>query len=325
MSSTSHALDGLGTMPHTIQCPQCGVVLNIPDAAAGRRLKCPKCATKFAADGGPPPSKPSSSSLPTRGMASSVTLPAAGREDFDLPIAPGTLRETFDLPLLGEDTPAARGPAHELDPLSLLRDDPPSRRKPLAAEARAQARRCPTCGGVVPRGMSLCSTCGLDLESGTRIDLTEDLGAMPVMARRTAVPIGSWVVGFLSIFASALFAIISLIQWQQGEGGYVFLLLVCLFGVYAAVQFLRARSLKLLIIALTLGVAVDIVAMIILPVVLALSDVQVNHQPGEDEPAIQSVNERLDTNKLSWGVALVISYAALALYLNSPAVRRRFH
>jgi hypothetical protein len=259
-------------------------------------------------------------------MASSMTLPTAGRDDFDLPTAPGTLRETFDLPLLGEDTSSPPiGLVPEADPMALLREEPAPRRKPMAAEARAQARRCPTCGGVVPRGMSLCSTCGLDLESGQRIDLTEDL-TMPAPIRRQEVPIAAWIVGGLTIFASVLFAIISLIQWSRGETGFIFLLVVCLFGVYAAVQFLRARSLKLIIIALTLGVAVDIVVMIILPVVVALSDVQVNEAaPGEDGPVIHSVNERLDQNKLTWGIMIVVSYAALALYLNSPPVRRRFH
>src|ERR1700753_96283 len=99
MSSASHALDGLGTMPRTIQCPQCGVVLNVPEAAAGRRLKCPKCATKFAADGGPPPPPPSSSTMGTHRVASSVTLPASSLSEIDLPSAPGSLREQFDLPL----------------------------------------------------------------------------------------------------------------------------------------------------------------------------------------------------------------------------------
>src|SRR4051812_15592869 len=36
-------------MPRTIQCPHCGVVLNLPDNATGKRLKCPKCANKFDA------------------------------------------------------------------------------------------------------------------------------------------------------------------------------------------------------------------------------------------------------------------------------------
>src|SRR5579875_3699668 len=112
MRYSSQAFEEPGTMPRTSQCPQCGVVLNVPEAAAGRRLKCPKCATKFAADGGPPPGGPSSSSLPTRGMASSITLPPAALDDLDLAVAPGSLRETFDLPLLGEDPPAPR-PAAE--------------------------------------------------------------------------------------------------------------------------------------------------------------------------------------------------------------------
>ena len=37
-------------MRRTIQCPQCGVVLNLPEDAEGKRLKCPKCANKFAAN-----------------------------------------------------------------------------------------------------------------------------------------------------------------------------------------------------------------------------------------------------------------------------------
>ena len=321
MGSSPQALDGLVTMPRTIQCPQCGVVLNVPEAAAGRRLKCPKCATKFATDGGPPPARPSSSTLgTTRGMASSVTLPAAPHDDFDLPTAPGSLREQFDLPLLGEAASSIpTSPAPEADPLALLRDDEPVRRKPLAAEARAQARRCPTCGGVVPRGMSLCSTCGLDLESGQRIDLTEDL-TMPAPIRRESVPIGGWVVGGLSIFVGTVFSILSLIQWQNGETGFLLLLPVCLFGIYAAVQFLRLRSFKQLLIALTVGVVVDVVVMIIIPVALSLAEVET--QAGEEGPAIQSV--QLDTTRISWGVALIVCYVAVALYLNSPSVRRRF-
>ncbi len=322
MGSSPQALDGVGTMPRTIQCPQCGVVLNVPEAAAGRRLKCPKCATKFATDGGPPPARPSSSTLGTTrgGMASSVTLPASPHDDFDLPTAPGSLREQFDLPLLGEAASSIpTAPAAEADPLSLLRDDEPVRRKPLAAEARAQARRCPTCGSVVPRGMSLCSTCGLDLESGKRLDLTEDL-SMPLPARREAVPIGGWIVGGLSIFVGVVFSIISLIQWQKGETGFMLLLPVCLFGIYAAVQFLRLRSLKLLIIALTLGVVVDVIVMIIIPVALSLAEVET--KTGEEGPAIQSV--QLDTDRLSWGVALIVCYVAVSIYLNSPTVRRRF-
>jgi hypothetical protein len=323
MSSPSHALDGLGTMPRTIQCPQCGVVLNVPEAAAGRRLKCPKCATKFSADGGPPPPGPASSTtLRARGAGLSFPGSSIPPSEPDMPVASGSLREQFDLPLLSEDTPAAARPAAQGDVSDLFREDPPGRRKTTQAEARSRDRRCPTCGGVVPRGMSLCSTCGLDLETGRRIDLTEEI-EVPAPMRRPPPPLGAYVVGGLSIFVAVLFAIISLLRWSGGETGYLFLFVVCLFGIYAAAQFLRGKSLRLLFVALTLGVGIDIIAMIILPVVLAMSDVEVNQQD-PDGPAIQSATERLDTQKLSWGVAIVVSYAAVAIYLNSPPVRRRF-
>src|SRR2546429_591121 len=66
------------------------------------------------------------------------------------------------------------------DALALFQDSPKAAPRRLgAAEARAQARRCPTCGGVVPAGMSLCQTCGLDLETKTRVSLDDDLAPPP--------------------------------------------------------------------------------------------------------------------------------------------------
>jgi hypothetical protein len=71
-------------------------------------------------------------------------------------------------------------------------------------------------------------------------------------------------------------------------------------------------------------VVINVLAMIILPVYMAVADVEVV-QHEADGPAIRAATERLDTQKLSWGVTIVVGYAALALYLNSPPVRRRFH
>jgi hypothetical protein len=330
---------GPQVMPRTIQCPNCGVVLNVPEAAAGRRLKCPKCATKFTASGEPVP-PPSSGQLPSAsgmgsGMSdpSTVTLPSTGRGhgDFDLPTASGNLRDTFDLPLLGEDLPSSGLAPMAADPLSLLKPEPQVRRKPNAAESRAQNRRCPTCGGIVPRGMSLCNTCGLDLETGTRIDLTEDLDVIPAPPRQVGPTIGGWIVGGLSICASVIFSIVSLIQWSAGEPGYLFLIPVCFFGVYAAVQFLRTKSVKLLIVALTIGVGVDVVALIVLPVVVAFTSVEEvkNTQPGQDaDIAFLNPAEQLEKSggqrKLTFGIMLLVAYAAVSVYLNSPGVRRQF-
>ncbi len=75
--------------------------------------------------------------------------------------------------MLSEDLPPSfpskgKGPA-PADALALFQDEPKQNRKPKGAEARAKARRCPSCGGVVGIGMSLCNTCGLDLDTGKRV------------------------------------------------------------------------------------------------------------------------------------------------------------
>jgi hypothetical protein len=339
MSYPLNAPHGPQVMPRTIQCPNCGVVLNVPEAAAGRRLKCPKCATKFTAFGEPVP-PPSSGTLASgsgmgSGMSdpSTVTLPSPrrGHGDLDLPTAPGNLRDTFDLPLLGEDLPTSISRSVSADPFSLLKPEPEVRGKSTAAEGRAKARRCPTCGSIVQRGMSLCNTCGLDLETGTRIDLTEDLDTIPPPPRNFGPTIGGWIVGGLSICASVIFSIVSLIEWSAGQPGYLFLIPVCLFGVYAAIRFLQSKSVRLLMVALTIGVGVDIVALIVLPVVTAFSSVEEvkNNQPGQDaEIAFLNPADQLEKSggqrKVTFGIMLLVSYIAVSVYLNSPAVRRQF-
>jgi hypothetical protein len=319
-------------------------------------LKCPKCGTKFLADGTPPP--PTQTQKPTYpptqthpqtqkvkppvkggkdpGRASSITLPTsnAGHGDFDLPTASGSLRELFDDGSLLPDLPPADIPmsaASSADAMSLLKDDePPPRRPRNLAEGRAKARRCPTCGSVVPQGMSLCNTCGLDLDTGGRIDLMEDLSAVPV-TRSSGPPIGIWLVGLLSMAVATIFTIISLIKFSSGESAYALLLLVCLFGAYAAVRFLQSKSVKLLLIALTLGAFVDVVALVILPIIQATSKIDVHEKKVDltsiDDENIKITNpaDLLDTNQLTWGIAILASYAAVALYLNSPPVRRHFN
>src|SRR5260370_40857102 len=93
---------GPANMPRTIKCTNCGVALNLPEQAQGRRLKCPKCGTKFLAEDAqpqpisPPPVRPdpsASSTVTLDRSTSSGELPL-------LPTAPGNLRETFDLPLV---------------------------------------------------------------------------------------------------------------------------------------------------------------------------------------------------------------------------------
>ena len=301
-------------------------MLNVPENAAGKRLKCPECASKFIANKadaknssavrshdashdpviGTTQSHIEKSLDPGRvehapdqsrsGLESDPTLPAAGNP-----------RETFDLPLMTQ----AAGPAQR---------------------ATAQARRCPTCGSAVPAGMSLCPTCGLDLETGVRVDLTDEL-APEAPVRPTGLPLGISILGMICALGGLVLFVASMVQWYRGLGGAEFLGLVCLFGTFASVQFLRGRSIKLLLVALTLGVMIDIVALVALPLFQARKfdqETAESHQVDDPdvEVAIPTYVERLDasggTQRVELGIAFLIFYMGVSVYLTSPSVRRSF-
>jgi predicted nucleic acid-binding Zn-ribbon protein len=239
-------------MPHTTKCTQCGIQLNIPEGAAGRRLKCPKCGTRFLPDA-PNPNAASSSmrpGIPDASLDSKYEVsplrsrpdpPASsgdprkgGHGQADMPTASGDLRDTFDLPLLVDDEPAAPRSRQVGDAAALFQEKPGATRRQSAAEARARARRCPTCGGVVPAGMSLCNSCGLNLETGLRIDLDEDLAPAPLI-RSAGTPLGVSIIGGLVFLGSVILTLVSLIQASRAEEGTGFLLLTLVFGfgIYA--------------------------------------------------------------------------------------------
>ena len=316
-------------MPKTIQCVQCGVVLNLPPGASGKRLKCPKCGTKFQVDSDTSTYPSTEQSAHDATPASSQELPR-GHGDVSLPTAPGNLRETFDLPLLSDlasPTPTSGAQPQAADALALFEEKKPAPRRPNAAEARSQARRCPTCSSVVPAGMSLCSKCGLDLETGSRIVLDEDL--MPEAPKRAGgPPLPVTVIALISLLGCLLLAVYSTMQWKRGTDGWQYFIPVCLFGAFAAVHLLRGHTAKLLIVALSLGAMVDVVAFIALPIVQANEETKIEQRPVDDDEfenvAIQPITERLDTNKLSLGIVNLILYAAVAAYLSSPGVRRHY-
>lgn len=316
-------------MSMTTQCPACQLVLTVPDAAGGRRLKCPKCGGRFyVGQGGA--ARPASQA-PGVGP-SSVTIPASSHGHRDLPTAAGDLRETFDLPLLmDEDTPvrpAARS-AGVAD--ALFRDeDMPARRRTLA-DARSESRRCPECGGFVPAGMSLCSRCGLDLDTGQQIELEEELDEAPVEpVYESGPPFGIVFIGSVAMIASLVLAVFCFLQLGESLGGLA-LGVVCLFGIVASVQFLRGKSFKLLLVALGLAGAIDVVALIALPVFQAdesipAAEVQEDVLPdGEEIADIPPIMQRLNTRKIGWGVALLLVDVALLIYLSTPGIRRHFH
>ena len=377
---------GQKTMTRTIQCPDCGVVLNVPDSAAGRKLKCPKCARKFAAPAlGPADSaiagpSPASTLFPTRkgppssgdfdlppraGSSGSLELPASApapasrkptrsaefglpsspvpskkrppTSDFDLPTTSSApLRETFDLPLLGEDLPvkgSGRPPSSATaDVNALFQDEPKSKRKPTGAEARSKPRRCPDCGGVVGIGMSLCNTCGLDLDTGQRVaplDIIDD--DMPVAARPEMPALGLLFVGTFSVLINVVLAIVSLVAARSQGAGMLCLLIVWIFGIYSSVQFLRRKSVRPLFLSLGLAAAIGAVYLIAMPIIEANMGDETFRAPAPvdpadpDAPRISNLADELDMRRITWGIAMLLSYAALSVYLNSPSIRREFN
>lgn len=319
-------------MPSSTQCPECGIILNLPDQAVGKRLKCPRCGTKFAAVAGGNGSPGSTILLQSSKPPSSQgEMDARRASDEGMPTAPGDLRDTFDLPLLEESSAAGPRPAAGSKPtgdaLSLFEDNPRSSKRRLgAAEARSKMRRCPTCGGVVPVGMSLCAGCGLDLETGTRVALDDDL--VPPPPPPPSMPIAVGIIGGISFLASLIFTIATISLTIRGHEGLHYFVPLCLFAVFASVQFLRLKSVKLLLIALTLGLGIAVVALIALPIYHANTlhpGVPVpTDNPDLAEMAIPSVADQLDTQSLAVGIALIVVYSGVAIYLLSPQVRRTF-
>ena len=278
------------------------------------------------------PGSSGSLELPTRHPGSSGSV--------ELPTSPGPLRDTFDLPLLADDPapaskPRASGvtPAPTADALGLFQDEPKTARKLKGAEARAHARRCPSCGGVVGVGMSLCNTCGLDLDTGQRIaplEVFED--EMPAVYHAPMPSLGVLFVGSLCGVGFLLLSVASVVAWSKGREGAQFLLVVWLFGIYGAVQFLRRKSVRPLFIALSLAVGIGAVALIALPiydanVTTGAAPIVTDGFPDAqdpDAPHIRPLTEQIDMNKISYGIFSLLAFAGLAVYLNTPGVRREF-
>lgn len=333
---------GPRNMPSTtIQCAHCGVILNLPEKVEGRRLKCPKCGEKFQVGPGGVGIKPVPAPAQGDNGPSSTMLLSSRSTVVDLPALPmattggGDLRDTFELPMMTESAPAAKGPAapggggEAADALALFEDAPQPRRKKTGAEARATARRCPTCGGVVPVGMSICQKCGLDLESGARVDLTDDLSPPPPPPH-PGLSIPMTVVGALCMAVSVSLAGFALFKWSAGQPGAIYFVPLALFGAAATLQFLRGKTAKLLLVALTLGAVMDLTFLIALPIYEANAKaapiertIRSDDDPEIDKEMIKPLAERLDTPTIFKGIALLFLYAGVSIYLISPGVQSR--
>jgi hypothetical protein len=333
-------------MPRTILCQKCGLILNLPDrVVAGKRMKCPKCAHRFEVTERDASSASTAPGMDDAAMASSHELARRPPLDDELPAGSGghDLRDLFASPMASAasiERAASSGKTAVSDAEALFRDDPATRRKPRGAEARAQNRRCSNCGGLVPMGMSICSDCGLDQDTGMRVDLDEDLipAAPP---RSTGPPLHIAIVGLLCGLASAILLLLALIQSVRSQAGvtqygWLCLALVSAVGIFGTVQFLTGKTSKYLMLALTLGLFVNLVAMIAMPIVQANFDEKdrvvsrVTTRP--DEPGsvsdldveIKSIEARLDVQRIKGGLIITGLYVALSIYMMSPPVKKHF-
>ena len=328
-------------MPQTTQCNWCGSILNLPPGIKpGKKFKCPRCGSKFSIT-----EKDASSASTAPGMddataASAFDLQKARLEPEDLPpsLGGGDLREAFGLPLsLGSARDMERndgGRGSQAADAAALFDDRPTRRRQTAAEARSQSRRCVTCGTGVPRGMSICSVCGTDQETGLRVGLDDDL--TPQRAPGPAgAPAHVSITGTLIIAASMVLMVLAIISSTRAESSVELLSWLALgmvsgFGIYAAAQFIRGKSVRLLLVALTLGAIVDVMTLIALPLLQPFMQDQENivNSIGPDENAddapigIRPFEDRIDLKRIMIGIGLILVYTLVSLYLISPTVKK---
>ena len=264
-------------------------------------------------------------------------------DNLPVPAGDKDLRDLFDLPLgtaasIEKSAVSSKKPVVS-DAEALFQEPTVRKKKPRGAEARAQARRCVSCGGFVPKGMSICTACGVDQDTGMRVGLDDDLVPPPPPAA-TGPPLHIAITGFLCGLTSLSSWSVSLIQSvprQAGvtQYGWLCLALVSAFGIYGAVQFFIGRSVKYLMLALTLGVFVDAMSLIALPIYQAtfadqeaiVTKVNKKDNPDsldDEDVQINPITDRLDLQKIEGGLIVILLYALLSIYLLSPPVKRYF-
>jgi DNA-directed RNA polymerase subunit RPC12/RpoP len=331
-----------GTMPRTTQCQKCGIILNLPaKASAGKRLRCPHCGVRFVMTVADASSESTLAGPTDADWPSRFELPTSSRipEELPLPTADRDLRETFDLPLIsGRDAERSGAEAEPAigEAAALLEERATAKRRLTSAEARARARRCSQCGGLVPQGMSICVSCGTDQETGLRVGLADDL-APPPPPPPQGPPVHITLIGGLCGTVGLILLLLSLIRSLGSSEdlqkyGWLCLAMVSAFGIFAAVQFIRGRSAKLLMMALTLGVVIDLMALIALPLIKPNIGPPEQHTTtvNPDDPDIDStqfkpLEEQFDLRSITLGISTLVIYAILSCYLMSPPVKKYIH
>ncbi len=116
-------------MPVRVRCPQCEKVLNAPDAARGKAIKCPECQGRV-----PVPAAESAAASPAKGASKPAAKPAA------------------------KSSPTKKKSADDDDDFLAKLD--------LSRSEDRNAKVCPKCGAEVGEEDTECAACGVDLQTG---------------------------------------------------------------------------------------------------------------------------------------------------------------
>jgi hypothetical protein len=139
------------------------------------------------------------------------------------------------------------------------------------------------------------------------------------------------IVGGICLLGSIIGTVVPIARWSiWHEDGWQWFIPIGAFAIFSSIHFLRGKSAKLLLAALTLGVLIDVLALIAVPVYKANAEatITVNTAPDDDPNSagqiIQSPAERLQQSQqqITTGILLLIAYAGLAAFLCSPPVHR---
>ena len=340
-------------MTRIVHCPQCSVELTIPEEAGEKRLRCPKCAARFHPADGVKANLPEARKaiVPEKSPEPRVPKPVKVPPSSGLHTFTPSGSRSAEIPLMADlssldDLPVLKGSSSAMtDAAALFRDEPATPRRKPAAEARREARKCPSCGGAVLGGMSLCERCGLDLDTGQRHVVEDYLDEVeePEIPEDMGTPISVLVIGVTTLCASLTMGVLSVISF---EGlGRLCLTMTCLFGVVASIQFLKGRTAQALIVALLLGGAVDVVTLIVLPIVSAELEVAPHGKAGQQaedvetmpssseaegdadlDPTIEAAPlvKAIDTSKIVGGVILLFVDAFFLVWISTPTVQGYF-
>ena len=166
-----------------------------------------------------------------------------------------------------------------------------------------------------------------------RVGLADDL-APPPPPRPQGPPLHVSIIGGLCATGGIILMLLGVIQSTRGKSyiqnyGWLTLALVSAFGIYACVQFIRGKSARLLMVALALGVAIDVVSLIAWPIIHSMLEdqdkitMEVKPRDLDDtDVGIRPFEDRIDIQKITLGIGLILIYALLSLYLISPQVKK---